>query len=287
MSILDEVDIDRWVESEADSERKEFREAVHTILSAIASDEKLKASMILKGGILLAIRYQSHRYTKDIDLSTTQVLKNIDPCALVEQLNASLAHMVEILDYDLDCAVQSHKVMPASQPNATFPSIRLTIGYAYKGTPKHKRLLVRQSPSVISIDYSLNEAMPYVDKVKLTQSDELLVYSLIDLVAEKLRSLLQQEIRGRHRRQDVFDIYLILNQVNSFDEVEKNKIHGSLLKKSKGRGINPQSTSFDNPELRRRAEVDYSTLTDEIGDEFVGFDQSFGVVAAFYKSLPW
>lgn len=55
MSEIEENDINTWVEEASTEGNREFRIAVHTILSAIASDENLKASMILKGGILLAI----------------------------------------------------------------------------------------------------------------------------------------------------------------------------------------------------------------------------------------
>ncbi|MEJ2622018.1 MAG: nucleotidyl transferase AbiEii/AbiGii toxin family protein, partial [Candidatus Thiodiazotropha sp.] len=35
-------------------------------------------------------------------------------------------------------------------------------------------------------------------------------YSLTDLIAEKLRSVLQQIKRERQRRQDIFDLFLLL-----------------------------------------------------------------------------
>lgn len=70
MSEIEGYDIKDWVEEASTTSNKEFRQAVHTILSSIASDSDLKANMILKGGILLAIRYKSHRFTTDIDFST-------------------------------------------------------------------------------------------------------------------------------------------------------------------------------------------------------------------------
>ncbi|WP_353572206.1 nucleotidyl transferase AbiEii/AbiGii toxin family protein, partial [Candidatus Albibeggiatoa sp. nov. BB20] len=127
--------INEWVEEALTTEN---REAVHTILSAVAAAENLKTSMVLKGGLLLAIRYKSYRYTKNIDFSTGRKLgEDITKDSVHKSLNDSLAQMVEILDYDLDCRVQSSKLQP-KEPNATYPSIQMKIGYAYKGSPKHK-----------------------------------------------------------------------------------------------------------------------------------------------------
>jgi len=207
MSKIEEYDIKDWVEDASTTSNKEFRQAVHTILSAIASDSNLKANMILKGGILLAIRYKSHRYTKDIDFSTEKPHGGeITEDGVRESLDSSLAHMVEELDYDLDCRVQSSKLQPKPKDRKpTYPSIKMKVGYAYKGTPKHKLLLSWKSPDIVSIDYSLNEATPNIEDLKLNLEEGILTYSLTDLIAEKYRSLLQQVSRKRNRRQDVYD----------------------------------------------------------------------------------
>jgi hypothetical protein len=48
--MLEDYDITEWVE-QADDSQREFREVVHTILAAIASDSQLRANMVIKGGI--------------------------------------------------------------------------------------------------------------------------------------------------------------------------------------------------------------------------------------------
>ena len=286
MNSIIEYDIKTWVgEAQADDDR-EFRQAVHTILSAISSDEILKTSMILKGGILLAIRYQSHRYTKDIDFSTEKKLGGeVSVDGIRNSLNDSLAQIVEKFEYDLDCRVQSSKIQPTS--DATYPSIKLKIGYAYKGTPKHKRLLALKSTSAISIDYSLNEATPNIESIILNGNEVILAYTFTDLIAEKYRSLLQQKKRNRNRRQDVFDLNFLIKELIDIDEVEKSKIMECLISKSKARDIDANINSFDDPEIRSRAKKDYPTLEDDIDGDLPDFDKSFDRVLRFYKSLPW
>ena len=58
------IKIQDWINQSA--ERVPFRQAVHTILVAITRSDNLRTNMIMKGGILLALGYESTRYTKDI-----------------------------------------------------------------------------------------------------------------------------------------------------------------------------------------------------------------------------
>lgn len=293
MSEIEEFDIKDWVEDAPTnrSNEKELRQAVHTILSAIASDSNLKANMILKGGILLAIRYKSHRFTTDIDFSTEKPRGGeITEDGVRKSLDSSLAQMVEELDYALDCRVQSSKLQPKDRNdrNSTYPSIKMTVGYAYKGTPQHKRLLSLQSPNTVSIDYSLNEATPNIEDLKLNFKESLLTYSLTDLIAEKYRSLLQQVSRNRSRRQDVYDLNLLIERFGDIDNFERSKILNSLIIKSKARlKIAPDINSFEDPELKSRAKKDYPSLKNEIEGELPDFDELFQKVADFYRALPW
>lgn len=287
MSEIEECNIETWVANASTASNKEFREAIHTILLAISSDEDLKINMILKGGILLAIKYKSHRYTKDIDFSTEKQLGGvITEDGIRDSLDSSLAQIVEELDYDLDCRVQSSKLQPKDR-NCTYPSIKMKVGYAYKGTPKHRRLLSLQSPDVVSIDYSLNEKIPSIEDLDLNLKEGILAYSLTDLIAEKYRSLLQQVSRNRSRRQDIYDLNLLIDTLEDIGSFEKTKILDSLISKSKAREIEPDINSFEDPELKSRAQRDYQTLEDEIEGELPNFNELFQKVANFYRSLPW
>ena len=68
---MNEVDIERWVD-DAPTHQRGFREAVHIILDSIGHSRNLQARMVMKGGLLLAIRYDSSRFTRDLDFSTTE-----------------------------------------------------------------------------------------------------------------------------------------------------------------------------------------------------------------------
>ncbi len=285
--MIEEHGISDWVDHAPDENERGFREVVHTILSSIASDPDLKANMVIKGGILLAVRYQSHRYTKDIDFSTTQKLVDINPDDIEEALNKAFKKTAAKLDYDMDCLIQSCKVQPANKPDASFPSVKISVGYARKGSREHDRLMAKNCSRRVSIDYSLNELMPNIEKISISDEEELIAYTLTDLIAEKLRSMLQQKKRKRARRQDIFDLVLLLEKYPSLDDEEKQEIFKSLIDKSKSRDVDPEINSLDDPEIRKRAAKDYPTLADEIEGELPDFDETYDTVNEFYKSLPW
>jgi len=285
--MIEEKVVAAWIEEAPEGRQREFREAVHIILSGIANEPDLKTTMVMKGGILLAIRYQSHRYTKDIDFSTSLLPSDVDKDEIATKLDKSMAIMSEEFEYDMECRVQSCKIQPTNKPDAQFPSIKMKIGYAYKYEAKHKRLLSHNCPTTIDIDFSLNELMPNIEEFDIGGGETITAYSLTDLLAEKMRSVLQQVKRERQRRQDIFDLFLLLTKFPDLNDHEKRKIRDSLVEKAHSRGIEPHRDSFKDPEIRERSMAQYHTLVDEIEGDLPDFDAIYPVVQIFYESLPW
>ena len=280
---LPSCDLDGWVE-DAPENQKEFRQAIRIILTAISHDLKLRSSMVIKGGILMGIRYHSDRFTTDLDFSTSATKGEIDVEEFERILKQSLAMAAADSDYGLDCQVQSCRINPPND-DYQFPNLELKIGYAYKGTPKHKRLMAGQSPTIVKIDFSLNEPIIDIEQIDLGDGLSLQAYALTDLIAEKLRALMQQEKRNRYRRQDIYDLRFLLE--SGISATQKESVLRNLMAKAQARGIEPGRYSLDDPDLRRRAEKEYATLTDEIQGDLPDFDESFEVVESFYRSLPW
>ncbi len=274
--------VEKWV-SESPPDQKEFRQAVQTILLAITLEPLLKDLMIMKGGILLAIKYQSGRFTKDIDFSSSRTLDDIKQQDFEETFGKALRKSVIELNLGLDCMLQKIEINPPSNKNPTFPSYSIKVGYAVFGTPKHKRLQQKLSPSIVKIDFSLNELILNKTQFDVDAEHFLHSYDVNDLIAEKIRSLIQQVDRNRYRRQDVFDIHILLRETM----VDKAKVLESIKLKSESRNIIVNRKSLDNPEVRKRALAEYSTLDDEIDEELPDFDIIFDELLEFYKSLPW
>lgn len=282
---MQKFDIKEWVNQNADYHT--FRQAVHTILIAIAGTPILQASMIMKGGVLLALSYNSPRYTKDIDFSTAIKRSEFDLTDFRRQLEESLIDAVETLGYGLDCRIQSCTQNPKSE-DATFPTIQVSIGYASKGTPAHRRLQAGGAADVVRIDYSLNEPVEETDLYELEEGSVIRTYSLVEMVAEKFRALLQQEQRNRVRRQDIYDLYYVLNDHPlRGDPRTQERILERLLEKSRIRDLPVNPEAMSNPEIRRRSEAEYLKLASEIEGNLPPFAQVYDFVETFYRSLPW
>lgn len=71
--------------------------------------------MMLKGGILMALCYDSSRFTRDIDFSRRARYQEGDEASLLAELKAAIQGSVDDVDYGLDCRVQSYELKPPKQ----------------------------------------------------------------------------------------------------------------------------------------------------------------------------
>lgn len=276
--------ISLWIEEAKQKSDREFRMAVYTILTAIAMIGT-DIDMTLKGGLLLAIQYQSQRYTRDIDFSTKSKYSDFKTDSFVSYLQKGLDFACATLPYEIDCKIQSHKLNPKN-PDATFPTLTIKIGYAKKGGNEHKRLLKSSTINVVPIDYSFNEITHESEIIFLSDDKSLKAYSFTEIIAEKIRSLLQQEDRNRFRRQDVYDLHFLMKQ-KTIDEFQKKRIFDVLIAKSVSRGLKIDKTSISEPKIIARAERDYPSLAQEIDCELPPFEEAYSLIQAFYISLSW
>jgi predicted nucleotidyltransferase component of viral defense system len=280
------LDLSAWVE-QAPSSYKAFREAVHLILQGVGQSKELHAKMVMKGGLLMAIRYESSRFTRDIDFSTTEKYQEGAEDALVAELDHQLLAASEHLPYSTRCKIQSFEIRPRGQ-GKTHQSLKLKIGYADSTNPRaFQRLQAKQSPQVVEIDYSYNEAVFDVEVFEIEEGVALSTYSLHNVMAEKLRSLLQQPIRNRNRRQDVYDLHLLLTSDLALTDIDLQRIHGFFVDSCKTKDIVPDATSMEQEIITAMAQKDYGTLQDEVEGKLPTFDVAMASVQKFYRALPW
>jgi len=278
--------IQDWINQSPD--RVAFRQAVHTILVAISKSEALKTNMVMKGGMLLALGYESTRYTKDIDFSTEKTLNEFDIQAFIEELKNALLDAVVSLNYGLDCRVQSYKQQPPKS-DATFPTLAISVGYAYnRDRNAHRRLVNNNSSNIVEIDYSLNEPSREVEIFNIEEGQQIKIYGFTELVAEKYRAILQQVSRNRRRRQDVYDLnFLLAHHPQAINNATKQKILISLVEKSQSRGLSVTKGSLSDPEVIRLSREEYDLLESEIEEPLLDFDKVYSVIKDYYESLPW
>lgn len=138
---------------------------------------------------------------------------------------------------------------------------------------------------MIDVDISFNDPLNHVQVLQLTGGKELHAYGLVDLVAEKYRALLQQVPRNRYRRQDVYDLDVLIPDILA-DGIAPGDILDALHEKCSVRDLEPNHQSLDNVEVKDRAGRDWNTMGLEFAD-LPEFEGCYERVATFYRSLPW
>lgn len=98
--------------------------------------------------------------------------------------------------------------------------------------------------------------------------------------------MLQQPIRRRQRRQDVYDLARLIETFD-LDRAEQAAILEDLLIKCRARDIEPDSTSISAEEVVSRARANWQTIQVEIDEPLLPFEDRFAIVRAFYEGLPW
>ncbi len=263
------------------------RQASEVFLAALGSTPKFGKKIFLKGGVLVGAVYESGRNTADLDFSTT-IEPSMEFLAELElELEAALpAAAAQLGSPGTIIRIQSVRYRPRKDSfvEADAPGIEVKFAFAERGSDQEKRLLESRSNQILYADISFNEKIESIDKISIGQTGlSFFAYSKVDLIAEKLRSVLQQKTRNRNRRQDIYDInFLIGNYPPS--QAERNEILQVFKIKCESRSIDPNINSFNDAEVRSRSEKDWETLRSEV-DHLPDFDEAYDTVLDFYRGL--
>ncbi len=283
------VDVDAWVEAAADDPGEHLvRRVMRVILLAVARSQRLNGTMVVKGGVLLALGYGTDRHTKDVDFSTIRTVQDEDVEEIVAELNRALETACHDADDELFCRVQKREMKPPA-PDASFPTLRIRIGYASKGEREFRRMVQgRPSTKVVLIDLSFNEQTCYPASITI-DGHELAAYSLYDQAAEKYRAMIQQTgaRRDRIRRQDVYDLYRLISGGYLVTADDRARLLAAMRHKFAARDLPCTRELIEDQEVAERSRSRYHLLQDEIDSELPDFNLAFGVVKELYLSLPW
>jgi predicted nucleotidyltransferase component of viral defense system len=281
------IDLAGWVAEEIDPERRAFRQAVQLVLRGIAQSPALSPIMIMKGGVLLAIRYRSTRFTRDIDFSTPRHINEVDVPQFLAAVEEALATVSADNEYGLALRLQRKEVRPPPGEGVNFPTLKLGIGYARRLQPSAMRRLAANGAQVVELDYSFNEWVSDIERQAL-DGGALCVYPFHGLVAEKLRAVLQQPIRGRYRHQDIYDLYLLLSGSMSLDAADRARVWEKLVEAARVRQVPLHIAAMRDPDVVERSRRHYyENLNGLISGPLPDFAIAYALVQLFYESLPW
>lgn len=276
--------IPTWADEQGISRGEARRRfAQYAVLVGIASTGPLRDLLVFKGGNALDFVWQPNRSTIDLDFSVDLAggIAPPDADALGRLLHQGMGAASRSTGVAL--TVQRVDRQPPGE-GKTFVTFAIKVGYALPDeTRNRERLRLGESVSpVIPMDISLNEPICATAHVPLNDERQLRVCTIDDIIAEKLRALLQQPIRNRTRCQDLLDIAVTLRGNAVLDRA---RVASFLLIKAQARDVLVSRAAFHEPEIARRARSGYAELEQTTRSVFVPFDDALGELYALIDEL--
>jgi len=256
-----------------------LRFAQYGILQAMADSKLLRENLAFKGGNALDFAWAPNRSTTDLDFSCRDL--TVNERVLQEVLPRAMAGIERM--HGVAYRLQGLKRKPQLE-TALFPALKVIIGYGLPDDRNNRRRIEEGKPSktVIELDISLNEVVCRTVSCDVQRQYALEVCALEDIIAEKLRALLQQSSRNRRRGQDVLDIFVCLAKYPDLNVLE---IRDFLMLKAGARGISVTLQSFESYELRNLAHEEYSGYEETTRESFVPFEEAFSAVMDLVRRL--
>jgi predicted nucleotidyltransferase component of viral defense system len=261
------------------------RYAQYLVLTSITVVAPLRETLVFKGGNALDFIWSPNRSTLDLDFSIDHTVQTYESTA--QSLEQLLTTGLSVTGQRHNAHLAVNSIQPKTIPSHhTFITFLANIGYALPSDSSLKQRVARglKSPRTIPIEISINEPICAATTVSLGDpSQPLRISTLDDIVAEKLRALLQQPSRNRNRRQDVLDLALILR---NHPELDPQPIATYLIAKATARNILVTKSAFHHPEIAERAAKDYEQLRTTARTTFIEFEDAFSAILAFTDSFP-
>lgn len=272
--------IDNWSrETAVSTQEARIRFASYAILECIALYPPTQNTFVLKGGNALRYIYQSQRSTKDLDFTadTADDGNALDSeKAIRSLLNIALEKSKSRFNLKTKC--QRVKRRP-KRPDATKPTYDVGVGYLFPDDKHFLNFETINVPTVIPVEISLNDLI--CESIESTMVNGLRVCSLEDIIAEKLRSLLQQKTRDRYRWQDVYDISHLVAK----EKFSREKIADFLKQKSQFRAIDVKKSAFDD-DIKKRALREYDDrVRSQAPQNIIPFEKAWAAVVGLVASL--
>lgn len=252
-------------------------------LRAVASSAFLRQRLVFKGGNALEFFYVDNRTTTDLDFSLLGAPGDL--VVLKETLQSRLSTALERMDDGAGTVVRFQGIeQRPSGANRTRVTFRVRVAWAAPDQTLQRQNLLsgRSGAQILDLDISINENVcAFAETFIGDMPQPINVSTIEDIVAEKLRALLQQPIRRRTRSQDVLDIATISRLL----DLDLTLVSRFLPEKCVDRDVEPSKSAFRDPEVRSRSATGYDYLKDTVRHTFIPFDEAWETVLALVDRL--
>lgn len=277
-------DIKSWCKENGIPEHVGRRRYVeHAILGCIARSGKLRNAIVFKGGNALRIMYGSSRSTLDLDFTALPDALSDDEDDL--RVIADEAFRTSANSFSVKLRCQKVKRNPRGQEFTT-PTYKISVAYQFPGDRYYENMETRNLSETVPVEISLNDVVCDMSELSPVANgrNTIKVCSLEDILAEKLRSILQQKVRNRNRSQDVYDIALFARSHAA--SINWQAVYTYFAIKCQARGIIAERKEFDVA-IREMAALNYEKeINRQARDAFISFDDAWNEVERVVEGLP-
>lgn len=209
------------------------------------SKTEFKKDFIFKGGTALRkIYFPDWRYSEDLDFTLSKKFNADELREAINKINNSLSETAGII-----LRIKSLHVNPE------YAQIKIQYSGPLKGKNTIKLDLSFNEPIILATENG-DIHSEYTDKEKLS----VLVYPLEEILAEKIRSILQ-----RAKTRDYYDVWRILKFHQ--DKIQKKILYEVLIKKCQAKNIDFEKEQLFRPERIQLAQEYWDTsLAHQIRD---------------------
>lgn len=256
----------------------------YVVLASMSYSTAIMSRVAFKGGNALRFIHGNTRSTLDMDFSAEGDFPD-SPVEIKTLMDAALRAGER--QHQVRARCQSiHRKPPSFEK--TRPTYSIRICYQFPGDRYYQnideRLIAGKSHSeVVDVEISLNDVLCETSDEELSPGAKpLRVCTLDDILAEKLRALLQQIPRKRNRPQDVFDIASMVRKHP--EKIDLGKVSAYLIRKSAAREIVATKSAF-NDGVKDQALASYEDEIRGFTTDFIPFEEAWGEVLAFVSRL--
>ena len=195
------------------------------VLMSLATVDAFRRTLIFKGGTALKkCFYPQWRFSEDLDFTSRAAM---DKTAILSIFGSTIAVCVDL--FGLPLRVIEYSQYP--RKDGPLVSAQLKIGYdgplrKSSGQKNNVRIDIAFDENILEIPQLRKVFNAYTDDVEA----EVPVYSLEEIVAEKLRSILQ-----RRKSRDYYDVWLLLTR--HIEDFSHARVRDILYTKCAHRGL--------------------------------------------------
>lgn len=267
---------------ETDLDPQTERRVQLAVLRAVAATPALHDHYVLKGGLALHLAYGSPRRSHDLDFNAVGTHAR----ALTVRNDRRLLTFCQLLDDALAAAApaagfaglvtQDHRL------SSEIPVMMAQVGFTDDPAARPP------FPQRVPLQATLNEEVCAHHVVEVA-GIPVRVPTLEDILAEKLKAMMQQVRRDSPRSSDVWDVWHFVARADG-PGVDREWVARCLDAKSRQwPRLRPLSADrFAGEAMRATAAAEYEAVAARLpAEEEVPFDEAYDVVLRFVQSLPF